>query len=379
MHTKGRRKNPPIIEQLSQEPQLFSFVQAVRLLERGAVFRSKAMQVDEQLTLLPATNSIARFTPPNTEFIRFRNNSSLSFPFTEINKLKQKKNKQESDPLEFHTNFLGLTGSQGTLPFHYTEMVLQRLRLKDDSLLEFLDLFNHRIISLFYQASVKYSLPIEYERKRLPHIQGRQKEKDTITEALKSIIGFGTQGLNNRLHISDESLIYFGGLLSQQVRSTTGLKQMLEHYFDIPVKIEEFIGRWQELIDDIRSKLPDPKNPKGQNVCLGRSAMLGKRGWFAQGKVRVVLGPLNQKQFYKFAPGTSALKALNEIVRTYIGIENDYDFKILVKRSDIPDKIMLDRQERPIMGWNTWLASKPTSLSEKSKTMKISISASQLN
>lgn len=376
MPTKSRGKNTSVIDLLKQQPQGFDFLQAIRLIERSAAFKNRSTQLGG--AHLPPVNAVAKFTPPNSECVRFRNRQSLSYPVTEINHLDGDANPDNIKQWEIYTSFLGLTGSHGVLPFHYTEMILQRIRQKDPSLMEFFDLFNHRIISLFYQASLKYKLPLEYERKRLTPSNNNNPVKDSATQLLNSIIGFGTRGLHNRLAVKDESLIYYGGLFSQQIRTASGLKQILSSYFGIPVKLEEFLGRWQELIDDIRTRLPDKQTPKGQNVCLGRSAMLGNRGWFAQGKIRIVLGPLNREQFYTFSPGSRALKALNELVRTYIGVENDYDFNILVNRADIPDKVTLDSKDQPIMGWNTWLASKPKP-DDESNTMKISISASRLN
>ena len=66
--------------------------------------------------------------------------------------------------------------------------------------------------------------------------------------------------------------------------------------------------------------------------------MLGKKGWFAQGKIRIVLGPLNSQQLNKFAPGTKALKALNELVRLYKGMVTNYEFIIRIRKNDIPEK-----------------------------------------
>ena len=189
----------------------------------------------------------------------------------------------------------------------------------------------------------------------------------------------GTKSLTNRQYTNDESLLYYSGLFSQQIRTCGNLKQIIRNHFNIPVEIKEFVGQWQELIDDVRTKLPSISLRTGRNICLGKSAMLGSRGWFSQGKIRIILGPLNRQNINAFAPGTSALKALNEIVRFYTRLDVDYDFVIRVNREDIPDKIQLRKQMPPIIGWNTWLSSNATPEEKRSKTCEIVISANRIN
>ena len=67
----------------------------------------------------------------------------------------------------------------------------------------------------------------------------------------------GTNGLTDRLYTKDESLIRYSGLLTQKVRNATNLKQLLMSHFSIPVEIEQFVGQWEELIEDVRTRLPD--------------------------------------------------------------------------------------------------------------------------
>jgi type VI secretion system protein ImpH len=104
--------------------------------------------------------------------------------------------------------------------------------------------------------------------------------------------------------------------------------------------------------------------------------MLGKKGWFAQGKIRIILGPLNKRQLNHIAPGTDTLKAFNELVRLYVGMENDYEFIIRIYKKDIPNKIKLDRQQPPIIGWDAWLGGKPRADSKIDETLDISVSSS---
>ncbi len=59
---------------------------------------------------------------------------------------------------------------------------MERVRYKDHALWEFLDLFNHRFLSLFHRAWEKYRFPIVYE----------SGGEDPFTEGLFALIGIGT-------------------------------------------------------------------------------------------------------------------------------------------------------------------------------------------
>jgi hypothetical protein len=86
----------------------------------------------------------------------------------------------------------------GRSALYYTELLRERLRARDQTAASFFDLFNHRIISLFYQAWEKYRFPIAYER----------GDRDPFSHHLLDLIGLGTQGLENRQPLPDDSLIF---------------------------------------------------------------------------------------------------------------------------------------------------------------------------
>ena len=371
MSPQGWRKNTSITRKLVDSVYDYSFVQAVRLLERSAINESQ----EKQSSI--ATNPVARFIPPGSEILRFSSFQSLAFPSSEIEKLDRIERKDAASQWHMILNLIGLSGSMGVLPFHYTELILSRQKQKDENLEQFFNLFNHRTTSLFFQASVKYRLPLQYERDRL--YRSNHSYQSSPTKALLALIGMGNEGLHNRLYTRDESLIYFGGIFNQKVRTADNLKQILKSHFDIPVEINQFVGQWRELIDDVRSRLPDIDHPTGCNVCLGRNAMLGKNGWFTQGKIQIVLGPLNKHQLDKFAPGTDSLVALNELVRLYLGMENDFEFIIRLFKKDVPEKTVLSKSGPPVMGWNTWLRSKPRLQTSANRTLDISVSANRLS
>lgn len=362
------RKNTSVIERLLAEPHEYSFFQAVRLLERALLVNHPTNELRARV------QTIGGFAPPTSEILHFRTKPSLSFPEADIAHIEGNLTDPNLGICRVQTNFLSLAGSSGVLPYHYTEFILQRLKLKDTALAQFLDLFNHRLISLFFQANTKYKLALESERKQLKN--QRSALTTTPSQVILGMIGMGTRGLANRLQFNDETLLFYSGLLSHKVRSSQGLKQMLADYFQLPVKIQEFVGQWQDLLPDFCTRLASKAEPLGQNARLAQSAMLGSRGWIAQGKIRIVLGPLTKAQFYQFAPGTKALAAMNDMVRFYMGLEHDYEFIIEVNRADLPNKIQLRNAASPILGWNTWLSSseKPT-IGSTQKTFKITVSA----
>ncbi|TYK65446.1 type VI secretion system baseplate subunit TssG [Colwellia echini] len=393
MSTTSWRKNTAVIDKLAQYPHQFSFKQAVRVIERSNNY-------NDAFTI-SAIQSVGHFMPPLSECIRFTSNQSLSFPSSEIYSIEplypnhQDLDGNDNNQWKMTLNFIGLTGSNGVLPYHYTETVLKRLKVKDKTVSEFFNLFNHRIASLFFQSSVKYFAPLEYERCRLKQRvsnttntteqynsvlgksvnQSASKAKtDNFTKMLLSLVGLGTDNLTNRLYTKDESLLHYAGLFSNSVRSASGLKQILESHFSLPVEIKEFVGQWQPLIDDVRSRLP-MTGGLGQNNQLGRTVMLGKSGFFAQGKVNIILGPLTAAQLKKFSPHTPYLKALDELVRLYLGFEHDYSFTLRTLKKELPTDVSFAAKNKPILGWTSWLSSSKNKTEHGNTVVDIPISA----
>ncbi|RMF83908.1 MAG: type VI secretion system baseplate subunit TssG, partial [Nitrospinota bacterium] len=166
MATQGRRTDPPLEDLLFAEGYRFSFFQAVRLLEH----------------LYPHRQPVGQDAQPSHEVVRFRTHLSLGFPASEIHEITPPTD--EEQPAQMTVTFMGLTGPSGVLPRHYTEFLLERVRRKDYTLHDFLDLFNHRLLSLFYRAWEKYRFPISYERTVLQH-----QRHDRLSLYLFDLIG----------------------------------------------------------------------------------------------------------------------------------------------------------------------------------------------
>jgi hypothetical protein len=76
-------------------------------------------------------------------------------------------------------SFLGLTGPQGVLPQHYTQLLIDRVRRKDFALRDYFDIFHHRMVSLFLPSLGEVS-----RRDRLRAVAtGRSGETDLFWNA----------------------------------------------------------------------------------------------------------------------------------------------------------------------------------------------------
>ncbi|HEX4808051.1 MAG TPA: type VI secretion system baseplate subunit TssG [Bryobacteraceae bacterium] len=313
-------------ERIFAEPYSFEFMQAVRLLRQ----------------FNPDRDGVGLFRSPSGEVARFGVNASLSFPASEIQEIE----KQEDGPPLFRVNFMGLVGPLGILPIYYTELVANRTWLRDRAVRDFLDLFHHRVISLFYRAWQKYRFIVAFE----------QGENDRLSEYLLDVIGLGTPQLANRQPISDQSLLYYAGLIGQQPRSAEALKLMLHDYFGVPVRIEQFLGAWYRLDWDSQCNLDDDMLDSQQ---LGFGVVVGDEIWDPQSRIRVVMGPLPLREYLDFLPSGTAFAPLRSLVRFFAGDEFDVEAQLILRREDVPGcQLGGSGESAPQLGWVSWSKSK---------------------
>jgi type VI secretion system protein ImpH len=313
----------PIAELLYREPYRFEFFQAVRLLMR----------------MSPERTVVGRFTNPADEVVRFGAHSPVAFPASQIQDLQQ----PPDGPAQMRVNFLGLTGPSGVLPLMYSQLVLERLRERDRTLRDFFDIFNHRMISLFYQAWEKYRFPIPYERGEL----------DPFSYHLLALLGLGTPGLQDRQAVTDDSLLFYSGLLAMHTRSVTALRQVLSEYFEVPVEVEQFVGAWYPVEVESQCSLGEGLT---YSERLGYGAVVGDEIWDQQSRVRIQLGPLTLERYLEFLPGGDAYRHLKALASFFAGEEFDVEVQLILKRREVP-VCELETDAGQQLGWTSWIKS----------------------
>ncbi len=343
-----------VARELFKAPYRFDFFQAVRLLEHLLRERERGLRSSEPRR---EGQGVGRDLHPADEAVRFRAHPSLSFPAGAISEIRRVAVSPDRilgpRPPEMIVTFMGLTGPGGVLPRHYTELLLQRIRQRDYSLRDFLDLFNHRLISLFYRAWEKYRWPIAYERSQL---DDPQKEPDVATQGLHCMVGLGTTGLRGRLETDDGVFLYYSGHFAHSPRSALALESLLGDHLGMPVRVLQCQGQWLHLDLSDQAAMPSAREPDGRNNQLGVNLLVGERIWEVQSKFRVRIGPLTWREFRSLMPNGRSLRPLCEITRTYAGPALDFDVQPVLRLAEVPRcRLTSDSEEGPYLGWNTWM------------------------
>lgn len=329
MASTGRGTDPSLKDLLFSETYRFSFFQAVRLLTRLNV----------------AQTPVAGDVQSNGEVVRFRSHISLGFPPSEIYDLRE--NTAAQGPPIMTVAFMGLTGIAGVLPRHYTEYLLERMKTKDFVLRDFFDLFNHRMLSLFYQAWEKHFVPVQFEGAR--YARGKD---DRFSKYVFALLGMGTAGLRGRLGADDHMLLRYAGLLSQRPRSATALRQWLSDYFSVPISIIQLIGEWLEVGEEDWSRMGTP----GVNNRLGVSATAGTKVWEQQAGFEIRLGSMTYQKFKSILPSGDDFKVLVSMVSFFVGRELSFKIRPLLAASDVPEcRLGTNAPCAAQLGWTTWL------------------------
>lgn len=339
MDSDEQRPPPPSLKQtLFNEAYRFEFFQAVRVLERLYKRREPVGRQD---------------VAPRREVVRFRTRPTLDFPASDLYEFKGVAPEADSDalpPPELVLSFMGLTGPSGVLPKYMTEIVAEQVRDHETALWDFLDLFSHRLISLFYRAWERYRFTVAFER----------GQDDEFTDYLFDLIGMGTDGLRGRMSLPDKGLLPYAGLIAQRPHSASALGAAVGDYLRVPTRVQPFVGQWLELDEDGLCRLG------GANSLLGLSTVAGSRVWDNQSKFRIVLGPLTLEQFKRLLPegpdapaGPDHSPAV-QMVRLMAGPGLDFDVQLLLRAEEVPDSVPDPRAgPGPMLGWTTWLKTRP--------------------
>jgi type VI secretion system protein ImpH len=317
-------RDPVDVErQLEEAGAGMDFFQALRLLENAH----------------PDKPRIGASLRPRDDAVRFGRDPSLNFEPGAVAGFTPAAGDARA---RLAVNFFGLFGANGPLPLHLTEYARDRARNHGDhTMVAFLDMFHHRMVSLFYRARAAADPAVSLDR----------PDSDRFADYVGSLFGIGAPGLRGRDEIGDFAKLHFAGLMANQRRPAAGLVTILRAYFKLPVELEQFVGHWMKIPLDGQTRI----GMADRGNRLGTSAVLGKKVWDCQHKFRLVIGPLDYDDYERMLPGGASMTRVVDWVKSYAGTVLDWDVRLVLKQPDVPPLKLGARR----LGWTTYLASGP--------------------
>jgi type VI secretion system protein ImpH len=317
---RGKAAGVTPVEELEEAPWAFDFHMALRRLDRSYPDR-------------PSTGSARS---PAEEPVRLGQDPSLAFAPAAIQAFEAPRNGGVG---RMRVAFLGLFGTQGPLPLHYTEQAQASSRgAGDRTFAAFVDLFHHRLLGFFHRAWTLSQPVVGQDR----------PETNPFFRYVGSLCGLGFSSMHARDPIEQRAKVQFVSRLAGNPRNAEGLEALLQEYFGVRVCIEEFIGEWLDIPTEYRWRLGYGR----ELSALGETTVVGARSFQRAQKFRVTLGPLAPHDFQSFLPGTQRLEALAALVRMYVGDELGWDVR-LRHQSELRQPMRLGRGSR--IGYNSWL------------------------
>jgi type VI secretion system protein ImpH len=323
MAAEGGPATHDLERRLRENPAAFDFFQAVRRLECAHSGRSR----------------LGGSEHPREDPVRFCQDISMAFAPSAVSGHAPAGARHAA---RMFVRFMGLLGPNGPMPLPLTAYVYDRVHNHGDrALARFLDVFNHRMISLFYRAWAASQQAVSRD---LP-------ERRTFDRFAGSLFGAGMRSFRGADAVPDDAKLYYSGRLGCQTRHAEGLAALVGEYFGVPAEVREFSGRWMPLPADCRTRL----GLAGGNSVLGSTAVLGESIWECQQKFRLHLGPMNLADYERLLPCGSSFRRLADWVRNYSGYELAWEVSLVLRAAEVPGT-RLGQYGR--LGWTTWIRSR---------------------
>ncbi|WP_111893505.1 type VI secretion system baseplate subunit TssG [Acinetobacter sp. MB5] len=281
-----------VVAAIFEQATAFEFIQATRLL------RHAPYQLDTQHW---------------ADAFQFGTSLSLSFPASEVEALTL-----QDEQIQIRNLLVGLTGTQGALPYTYTHKIRQSPRQQRQETQAFLDLFNHSLTAQYVDASLAYNLPVRYEI----------EQKNDYLDILHALNGYvRDQHQQSEL---DEYFAEFAGLMQGQNNTAHALRTVLNCVFKQPIEIKEFITERFYLSDEQRSCLGGL-----QPTQLGVNSFCGESIRQMDGKIEIQIGPMKHQHYLEFLPEQPLSQKLKHLLQTWCSPTLLVDVRLILDVADI--------------------------------------------
>jgi len=326
--------NHATAKQLLDEARQFDFFQSVRLIECLAA-------------QLPRIGSARR---GSQDPLRISQSNELDCAPSTISSIAP----NDTGAANIQQRFFGLLGPAGPMPLCFTEQVRERSRHEADPTLEsFLNVFHHRMATLFYRAWSSGRGAVQRDR---PSEDRFAMMVDALIGAQSPIDSTSTSVPEPRDELVDDTQRFFAGRFGGLHRNAEGLQAVICSFAGAEVKVDSFTlsSLRLEPEDHALVTTQDTALPvdQGRPAQLGKSAILGRRISDRTSSIRLVIGPLQLSQFNNLLVGQPRQISLCRLIRRYIGPTLQCRIHLRIRNSETPSTI-LGRQGK--LGHTCWV------------------------
>ena len=343
--TTRMRDAGPVLQRLLHEGWDFDFFKAVWLLERYCSDRAP----------------IGARGPVSAEAIRLRPHVSLGFPASDVRRIAHCEDPSGGEPyFRIDSTFLGLYGVATPLPLHYAIDVLRAASPLEDLADEtssdhpdemtrgsesapardFLDIFHHRILSLFYRAWTKYRYDVSFG------LPGR----NNITEYFLYLIGCSPKLDGAALGVFPIRLLRYAGLLTQHPTSAIGIEGMLTDYWgEIEVRVEQFVGRWVPLAAGDMNQIGFANSRPGEDLIIGELV------YDLNGAFNIVMGPVAWETYLYFLPLGEGFAQTRALVMLACSDPLAFTLEIRILQGQVPEMQLYSDDRAARLGYTSWV------------------------
>lgn len=316
-----------------REPALdvsrYNFYQLVELLNQMAVAWQKS----------PGSPQ------PADEAIRFKSTASLAFPTRDVIALETSARGQ----FELEVSFLGLHGSQSPLPGYYLDSLAWEDAQNENRLTDFLNVFNHRLLTLLHQIWRKYRYYICFD----------EGGNDQVSQRMFALVGLNNDEIRKKLRIHHGKMLAYAGLLASPGRAPEVICSLVAHCFNLAdVRLESWQMRKVSIAPDQQNRLGSRVKVSGQKYqgksVLGVNFSLGAQVADRSGKYLLSINQLTREQFLTFLPNGSNYDSLVMFVAFVMRDQFAWDLRLGLAEEQVGGMI-LGAEQNNLLGWTSFL------------------------
>lgn len=313
------RRTYTLKTQILQAPFTFEFAQAVHLLYDQT--RNKGTEGSKTLPVF--FKGTPTFSPSSSDIVKIK-----EMPFFGRQKTGTPK------ALHVYTNFFGLTGAHGPLPNAYTERILQQGQMQGYVFSDFLDLFNHRLLEVFFHIKKKY----------FPVLGWNPPESSVLGTILSNLTGGDEKFYEN---FPKRSALQFARIFWKKPHTPEGLARLLAAHFHISVRVLTLQGAWLPIQRKHCTKLGRAR------ALLGDTFVLGKRTWSQDHRVEIQCTLPSHLDLQSFFPKQTNFERTRHLATLYTGTSVQLTLTFI---KTVTKTKPLGQKHNPFrLGWTSWV------------------------